>query len=166
MIYARIAAYVVAAALIFAGGWHMGGLGPAKKLADLQAQDWQGKAQAATAALVATQAQLKRLQYTDAHNQGVIKDLNNANLKTAADRDHNADLYQRLLHRPASPAAVGGGPVSAPQGGQGPPAPSGASSGDPAAGLLADATAECTRNADRLDSLSAEVTPQAYPPVH
>ena len=162
-LYLRLAAYVVVAALFTAAGWHMGGLAPKKALSDLQAQDWQGKAQAAGVALSATQKQLKDLQDTDARNAGIIKDLNDENLKTAADRDRNAGLYQRLLHRAASIPA-GGAAVPAPQGGQAASGPSGAGSSDPAAGLLADATAECTRNADRLDKLSAEIMPQAFPP--
>lgn len=162
-LYLRLAAYAVVAALLIAGGWHMGSLAPKKALADLQAQNWEGKAQAAAAALSATQSQLKNLQDTDARNAGIIKDLNDANLKTAADRDHNADLYQRLLNRP-SPRATGGAAVPAPEGGQSAPGAGGAGSGDAAAGLLADATAECTRNADRLDKLSAEVTPQLQTP--
>jgi hypothetical protein len=163
-LYLRLAAYAIVAALLVASGWHMGGLAPKKALSDLQAQDWQGKAQAAAAALATTQAQLKSLQDTDARNAGVIKELNDENLKTAAARDHNADLYQRLLNRPASPSAPGGGAVPAPEGGSGTPGAGGAGSSDPAAGLLADATAECTRNADRLDKLSAEIIPQLQTP--
>jgi hypothetical protein len=163
-LYLRLAAYALVAALLVAGGWHLGGLAPKKALADLKAQDWQGKAQAAAAALVATQAQLKDLQDTDARNAGIIKDLNDANLKTAADRDRNADLYQRLLHRAALPAPAAGPAMPAAQGGSGAAGPGGASSGDPAPGLLADATAECARNADRLDALSAQVTPQLHLP--
>ena len=163
-LYLRLAAYAAAIAACVALGWHMGGLAPKRDLATLQAQDWQGKAQAAAAALVATQGQLKTLQDTDARNAGIIKDLNDANLKTAADRDRNAGLYQRLLHRPPPSPTAGHPAVPAPEGGQPAPGPGGASGGDPAPGLLADATAECARNADRLDKLSAEVTPQLHLP--
>jgi hypothetical protein len=158
-LYLRLAAYALAIAACVALGWHMGGLGPKRDLATLQAQDWQGKAQAATAALSATQAQLKTLQDTTDRNAGIIRGLTDENIKTAAERDRNAGLYQRLLNRPPSPPAGGGAVLQAP-GGPGAGGPGGASGGDAAPGLLADATAECQRNADRLDALSAQVIPQ------
>lgn len=159
-LYLRLAAYALAAALIFGGGWHMGGLAPVKALADLKAQDWQGKAQANAAALAATQLQLKTLQDTVDRNAGIIQGLNNENLKTAAERDHNADLYRRLFNNPSGPTTARGGSVPEATGASSAAGAGGAGGGGAAAGLLADASAECKRNADRLDAASAEVIPQ------
>lgn len=159
-LYIKLAGYLVAGIACVALGWHMGGLGPKKDLATLQAQDWQGKAQAAAAALVATQVQLKALQDTDARNAGVIKELNDENLKTAADRDHNAELYRRLFHASTRPPASGGPAVPEAQSGPAAADPGAAGSSTRVVILLTDLTAECERNADRLDALSAEVKSQ------
>lgn len=153
----KLGAIVIGAGALFAGGYHLGGLGPKSDLAALQAADWQSKYQASQVALTTVQGQLAQEQKTSANNSTVIQGLTDANAKTAADRDHNADLYQRLLNRPG-PAH--GAQVSASPGGQAASSTSGTVSGDPAPGLLADATAECKRNADRLDALSAQIIPQ------
>lgn len=159
-LYLRLGAYVLAAALLVAGGWHMGGLAPKAALAALQAQDWQGKAQAAAAALAATQVQLKTLQDTVDRNAGIIQGLHDENAKTAADRDANLDLAHRLLNSAAHPASTPGAPVQKTAGGQTIAAAGGAGGDGEAAGLLADAAGECERNADRLDALIAEIAPQ------
>lgn len=162
-LYIRLAGYFAAATVCVAIGWHLGGLAPKRDLATLQAQDWQGKAQAAAAALVATQAQLKTLQDTDEHNQGVIKDLTDANTKIAADRDTQLDLAHRLLNAAKATSSTGSGAVPKAPSGQGPPGASGTAGDDRLASLLADTASECTRNANRLDALSAEITPQLGP---
>lgn len=159
MLYIKIAGGVLAAAGIFWFGWHQGALGPKRDLATLQAQDWQAKFTASQVALGAVQGQLAHEQKTAANNSTVIQGLTDANAKTAADRDHYAAMYQRLFDRPASPA-TGSLAVPAAPSGQGAPGSGGADSGSEAAGLLADARAECIRNDDRLDALSAEITPQ------
>lgn len=158
-----LAAVVVLLGGGFAAGDHWGALGPQKALSDLKAQDWQGRAQATSVALSASQAQVKTLQDTIDRNGGVIRGLTDENTKTAADRDHNAELYRRLLNRPPASGPAGGGAVPEADRGQAAAGPGGAGSGDRAVLLLTDATAECKRNADRLDALSAEVTPQTLP---
>jgi hypothetical protein len=163
-LYARLAAYAVLGAVLFGGGWYLGGLSPKRALAVLEAQDWQAKAQASDVALKATQAQLKALADADAKNAGIIKDLNDANLKTAADRDRNAALYQRLLHRPQAAPPSGSAQVPAAAAGQGASGPGGTDGADPAGELLADASAECHRNSDRLDALIEELLPQLSSP--
>jgi TolA-binding protein len=159
-LYLRLAAYLLGAAIFTATGWHMGGLAPKKALAQLQAQDWQGKAQAAAVALTATQQQLKTLQDTIDRNAGIIQGLNDENTKIAADRDANLELAHRLLNSAARAASSSGAPVQKAPGGSAAAAASGAGSDGEAAGLLADAAGECERNADRLDALIAEVKPQ------
>lgn len=159
-LYLRLGAYVLAAVLLVAGGWHMGGLAPRRDLAALQAQGWQQKAQAASAALAATQAQLKTAQATASANASTMQELQSENATIAADRDANVALAQRLLNSAARPLPAGGAAVSKAQSGSAAPAASAAGSNESAAGLLADTAAECERNADRLDALIAEVTPQ------
>lgn len=162
-LYLRLAAYVVAAGLFFGIGWRVGGLGPKASLAALQAQAWQVKQQATAAALAATTAQLQKLQAVSVNNSATIQGLQDENAKIAADRDANVALAQRLLNSAARATSSGSGSVSETKGGQPAPAAGRTSGNGSAAGLLADAAAECQRNADRLDAVSAEIIPQLGP---
>ena len=139
----------------------MGGLGPKRDLATLQAQDWQGKAQAAASALSATQAQLKTLQDTIDRNAGIIKGLNDENTKIASDRDANLELARRLLN--ASKAIPTGPTVPAATGGQPVVSTSPASSDGSLADDIASVAQECEHNANQLNALIAEVLPQLGP---
>lgn len=159
MIYIRLALYAAAAAVLLGAGWYLGGLSPKASLAALKAQGWQDKYQASQAALLATQKQLADSTATAANNARTAQDLQDENAKIAAGWASDRELAQRLLN--ASRVLPAPSPLL-PQTGGGPPAPapSGTSVDGRIGDLLANAAAECKRNAARLDAVSAQIIPQ------
>jgi hypothetical protein len=118
----------------------------ARDLAETQAKD------AALAAHKAAQ------DAADARNNAIMESLSNA----AKERDaalNDAAFARRLLAAAARPAAAGGAvPPAADQ--PGAPETGGTGQGESLGSLVAEAIGECRRNADRLDALVAEITPQ------
>lgn len=159
-LYLRLGAYALAVALCIAGGWYLGGLAPKRALAQLQAADWQAKAQATQVALTAVQNQLAAFQAVSANNVTVIQDLQNDNAKIAADRDANLQLAHRLLNLAKAPAAPGGGDV--PKAGN--LTPVAGSTSNPGAGplesLVADVADESAQCALTYNALLSQLKPQ------
>lgn len=156
----KLAAIVLAAGVVFAGGYHLGGLGPKAALSAEQAADWQAKYQASQVALSTVQGQLAQEQKTTANNSKDMKDLTDANAKIAADRDSYVQLAQRLLNSAKAAPRAGGGELPETGGGPAIAGPGPAPGDGQAAGLLADVATECLRNAAQLNSLISEITPQ------
>lgn len=158
-LYLRLAACAIAA-LFFAGaGWKLGAGHVQKELDALRAANWEQKAKGEEVARKALEQQLADATATAANNRQVMHDLQQDTVAILAKRDITIDFYRGLLadaHRFAAESA--GLPKAADR----PPAAgaSGAGSGEEVARLLADADDECARNANRLDSLSAEIRPQ------
>jgi len=159
VIYLRLAAYLAAALLFLGGGWYLGGLAPKKALAQLQAQDWQAKAQSTEVAYQAVLVELKQAQAVSANNSTIIQGLQNDNAKITASWASDRTLAQRLLNNPKAVPTLGPG---LPKASSGPAVAvaSGTSGDGSAASFLADASAECQRNAVRLNALSAQISPQ------
>lgn len=162
MIYAKLAGLLTLIVGLLATGYHFGEMPYKTKYEALQAQDWQAQAKAQEVAKNAIAAQLVQAQATSKNNADAMVNLANENAQTVADRDATLARVHRLEQLLAAAAArpAAGGGVS--QTGGGPPA-SGASGTSQDAGIetaLADAAAECTRNADRLDTLITQIRPQ------
>jgi hypothetical protein len=158
----KLVPYLAAAAVFLGIGWYAGGLQPKAALARLQASDAQTRAVEESQALKAVQAQLTQAQTIAANNSQTVEKLNAENAQVVADRDGTLARVRRLeqlLELASHPAAHGS---DLPQTGSGQPiTPASGTAGN--AGLeqlLANASDECNRNADRLDSLSAEIAPQ------
>lgn len=155
----RLSPYLIAAVLVFSGGWYAGGLQPKAALARLQATDAQTRAVEESAALKAVQAQLVEARTVAQNNAQAVEALNAQNAQIAADRDRNVELARRLLvsaNRPAPSsdpvpkAADHASPIAAS------PAPAMGSAAD----LLAGVAAECSANAAQLNALISEVKGQ------
>lgn len=125
----------------------------------LQSQDAIDRAQGEEAVRKALQTQLAQVQAAVDNNYRVTHELEEKNAAITADRDHTNLLVQRLLARAARSGPSSSG-VSQAQNQSG-AAPAGGPSGDEGlAKLLGDAHDECERNANRLDSLIAQIRPQ------
>ena len=119
---------------------------------------WQARDAADTKARDAELARQKAQQdATEARNAEILEKLNDKSKEAAAARA-DADLARRLLARATRPSA--GGDLPKAEGGPPAPAAGGAAGNEGLAGLLGDALGECRRNADRLDALIEEITPQ------
>lgn len=111
----------------------------------------------------ALQGQLEQAQATSTNNAKVIHDLQTQNATIGADRDHTNELVKRLLARAARSGPAGGSVPETPD--QRGTAPAGRAAGDDSvASLLGDTADECQRNAQRLDALIAQITPQLGAP--
>lgn len=155
----KLGALIVAAGAIFAGGYHLGGLGPKADLQALQAADWQAKFTASQVALTAVKKQLEQAAVVTQNNSKAMKDLNDANAKITAARDSNLELAQRLLNAARSAPAIG---AAVPKSGdrQPAPGPAGNPSAGPTQGLLVDAADESAQCAASYNTLLAELKSQ------
>lgn len=158
-LYLRIAAYAVAAALLFGAGFKVATWRGDARYSALQVADVTARAHGEETVRQALQKQLDTVKTTSANNAQVIGRLQDENTQIAADRDSTRLLVQRLLNRPSSPAAPDP-TVPKTSGGQPAAAAGGAGGNGTAADLLVAAAEECERNADRLDALSAQIRPQ------
>jgi hypothetical protein len=150
--------------LLGMGGWAGYHLNPyPARYQALQASDAIARAQGEEAVRTALTAQLAQAQEVTRNNQSAMVTLANQNAQTAADRDATLARVHRLeqllaLAAAAKPSAG----HSVPEAGDRPSASG--SSGDPgvdrAGELLIAARDECRRNANRLQALIAEITPQ------
>lgn len=142
----------VAAGLYFYGDWH--GTQTQKRIhtAYVAARDLR-ETEAVDKALAAQKA---AADAAEARNALILEKLNDREKELSAVAG-DRDLARRLLARAAA-AASSSVPTS--QGGQTAANPSGASSDGSLAETVAAAIGECRRNADRLDALIAEITPQ------
>lgn len=132
---------------------------------------WQGRYQSLMAADVIARAhgeeairktladQLAQAQATSKNNADALEKLQDENAHIAADRDANLLLARRLLAGQARPIAATHSLPKA-SSGQASAATSGTRQNESLAGLLVDTADECERNADRLDALIAQITPQ------
>lgn len=125
----------------------------------LQTADTQERLRGEEAMRKALQAQLDAAQATSTNNAKVIHDLQTQNATIGADRDHTNELVKRLLARAARSGPAGGSVPETPD--QRGTAPAGRAAGDDSVtSLLGDTADECQRNAQRLDALIAQITPQ------
>jgi hypothetical protein len=109
--------------------------------------------------------QLVQAQETTRNNQAAMVQLANENAQIAADRDATVARVRRLeqLLIAASRTAAGGRPVPQSNRGSDPPDASGEAGLTEVERLLVDAKEEAERNADRLDTLVTQITPQVQP---
>lgn len=159
-LYLRIAAYALAAALLFGAGFKVATWRGDARYSALQTADATTRAQGEEAVRQALQKQLDTVKATSVNNAQVIGRLQDENTQIAADRDSTRLLVQRLLNSQASPATTPGPAVPETSSGQPAPAASGAGGNGSVADFLVAAAEECERNADRLDALSAQIRPQ------
>lgn len=155
-----------AAALFGAGtytGWHANPWHG--RYQTLQTADAIARAQGEAAVRKALEAQLAQAEATSQNNANVMARLNHENAETVADRDAVVTRVRRLEQLLAAAAArpAKGSGVPQAEGGRGTAASSGEAGIDRIGELLVAARGECHRNADRLDALSAEITPQVTP---
>jgi hypothetical protein len=149
--------------LVGIGSWIGYEVNPYKtKYKDLQAADWQAKAQGEVAAKEALAKQLVQAQRVSQNNSEAMQRLNNENAQTLQDRDAVIARVHRLEQLLSAQAARAASGAQVPATGSRPgPASAG---GDPGIGrageLLIAARDECKRNASRLNALIAEVNPQ------
>jgi hypothetical protein len=162
ILYAKLAAAAAVLLALIGFGWWLGSSHWKAQYEALQAQNWQGQAQAQKDRADALQNDLKNLQATAANNAKVIHDLNEQNATAIDDRARLGMQLARVLARATRSQACGG---SVPQAASGQNAPRpGAAPGDgrPAdlPRLIADALAECKGNGRQLNALSQEIAPQ------
>lgn len=158
----KLSPYLAAAALIFGGGWYVGGLAPKAALERLQAADWQAKAQGEAAARKAVEVQLAQVQTISANNAQAVEKLNAENAQIAADHDaalarvHRLEQLLVIASRPSAPRP------DVPSAGSGSGAPSaGNPSGTPEIEeLLIAAASECEQTGNQLNALISEIRPQ------
>lgn len=157
----KVAPWLLGALALFsAGTWSGYHLNPWHgRYTALQATDAQDRAAAEAAVRRTLQAQLVRAQETTGNNANTLTRLTHENAALVADRDHTDVLVRRLLAGQARPAAPDRA-VSEALSGQFPARARGTSGDANLAKLLGDAHDECVRNADRLDALIAEISPQ------
>lgn len=156
----KLGALIVAAGAIFAGGYHLGGLGPKADLQALQAADWQSKFIASQVALAAVQGQLAQAAKVTANNSTVIQGLTDANAKITADRNANMALAGRLLNLAKAVTPAGGPGMPKAGGGQPTPSASDAASFTQVESMVVDIGDECERTANQLNALIAQLKPQ------
>jgi hypothetical protein len=155
--------YAIAAALVLALGgglsWWATDTHWQAKYEALQAADATDRSQALAKVAQAYQDQLVEAQAVSSNNSAVIGKLQNENAAIASDRDATVARVNRLLALASRPAPSAGHLPEAGSG-QGTPSPSGDAGDDGLRSLLVSAHDECERNANRLNALSAEITPQ------
>lgn len=166
MIYAKLAGILVSTIALLALGYHFGEMPYKTKYEALQRDNWEGKAKGEEAAKVVIAGQLVDLQKQIKVNADARDTLAKQNESIVADRDATVTRVRRLeqlLLVAASRPAAGSG--SMPKGNGGPTATDAGGAGGitEIEQLLVDAKEEAERNADRLDALIAEVTPQVEP---
>lgn len=156
----RVYIYAIASVVLLAigvgFGWYFGSLSSKNDLNALKAQNWQAKYVAVNTVNAKLAADLNTAKAIAAHNSEVIRDLESKTVSTESERDN----AQRLLDAARRSFATAIGSLSETHGGQPAPAAGGAPGDDALRDLLAATGAECKRNANRLDALSAEIKPQ------
>lgn len=159
MVYAKLGGILVVVIAIFAVGYHFGGMPYKMKYEALQAENWKEKAEAEIAAKVVVTGQLMALQTQAKVNADAMQNLATQNAQITRDRDVNVALARRLLNSQARSTSTG---CAVPKTADQPAAAAagGARQDDSLAQLVADVADECTRNADRLDALIAQISPQ------
>jgi hypothetical protein len=166
MIYAKLAGILLTVIGLFAVGYHFGEMPYKTKYEALQTARWEDKFNAQKVAATAIAGQLSDLQRQIQVNQNAMQTLQSQSDAVVADRDATFGRVRRLeqllvaasSRRPAGPDSVpkdDSGSAAAGAGGEG--------SLTEVEQLLVDAKEEAERNADRLDALIAEVTPQVEP---
>lgn len=158
-IYWRLLGALIIAVVIGGIGYRVGANHwEAKYRAEL-AHQWQQKAKGEETARKALEKQLADANATATNNRQVMHELQQDTVAILAKRDIAINFYRGLLANASRSRADS---LGLPKAADRPPA-AGASregSGEKIAGLLADVDAECARNANRLDALSAEIRPQ------
>jgi len=128
----------------------------------LQLADAQTRSEGEAAVRTALTQELAQAQETTHNNQSAMVILANQNAQTAADRDATVDRVRRLERLLAAEAARTAASSAVPKAGSGSPAAgtAGDEGIDRAGELLIAARDECRRNANRLQALIAEISPQ------
>lgn len=159
MTYLRIAGFAILAAILMASGYKMGArTWETKYRAELAAQ-WQQKAMGEETARKALEKQLSDAHATADNNRQVMHDLQQDAAAVVADRDNSIAFYRGLLANAARSRTSGSG-VSETSDRRPSAGASGEGSGSDVAQLLVNASEECSRNANRLDALIAQIKPQ------
>lgn len=158
-LYLRLIGYTLLTVIVFGAGFKVADWRDTGKLEALRTVDATDRANGEEAVRKDLQAKLAQVQAVSTNNADSLLRLANENATLAADRDANVALARRLLAGQAR-SIPASGVVS--QTGHQPatPASSGARQDDSLAQLVADVGDECTRNADRLDTLIAQIAPQ------
>jgi len=149
--------------LLGLGGWAGYHLNPWQaRYQALQTSDALARTQAEETVRKTLLAQLAQAQETTRNNQAAMVTLANQNAQNAADRDATIVRLHRLEQLLAAEAARTAANGGMPKTGSRPATVT--SPGDPgidrAGELLVAARDECRRNANRLQALIAEITPQ------
>jgi hypothetical protein len=157
----KFAPWLAGVLLVFCAGtytgWHMNPWESRYK--SLQASDAIERIHGEEAVRSALTAQLAQAQATSKNNADSLARLADENAEIIRDRDANLLLARRLLAGQARPTP-GSHPLPKAGSGQAPAAASGAGQNEDLASLLVDTADECERNADRLDTLIAQIRPQ------
>jgi hypothetical protein len=155
----------IAVLLGFGGyvGYHMNPY--PERYKDLVATQALDQADAEEAVRKELTAQLTQAQETTRNNQDAMIRLANANAETAADRDITVTRVHRLEQLLAAAATRTAPSGAVPQSNRGsdPPGTSGEAGLTEVERLLVDAKEEAERNANRLDTIVAQVAPQVEP---
>lgn len=159
MIYLRLAAYGLAALLLFGAGWKVASWRDSGILQARIASDATDRANAETAIRTALQAQLVAAQTTARTNAQIVENLQHENANVVAARDANLALAHRLLTRQTCPASSTHSVPETPD----QPGASGTSNpgaSDSLAGDLVAAADGYERCVNQLNALIAELKPQ------
>jgi len=159
-LYLKIAGYAIAAAALVAVGWHFGSIHWQTQYDALVAENWKQRAEGEAAARKAVEDQLREANDRNQHNSEVMSELFAKNDQTATERDLAVIRYQRLFSADKADCAARDRAANQASGNARPTTASGTESDAEKARIFADADAECTRNADRLDALIVELKPQ------
>lgn len=137
-------------------GWFLGSRVATAELAKERAAAAHQQALNDDLAIATLKTQLADSKAIAAHNSEVIRALESKTVSAESERDMATRLLDAARRtRPSASARV---PEAADR--RAAPGASGALSDEPLRDLLAAASAECKRNANRLDALRAEIKPQ------
>jgi hypothetical protein len=157
----KIAPWLAGVLVIFGAGTYTGyHVNPWQgRYTSLRAADAIERAHGEEAIRQALTAQLAQAQATSKNNADSLERLAHENAQIVADRDANMLLARRLLAGQARPPPAN---RSLPKATDQPSASGAGGTGqdESVAGLLVDTADECERNADRLDTLIAQIRPQ------
>lgn len=112
------------------------------------------------AAHEALQAQIDQQHTVDRNNEQVMNDLRKRTADAESHYDADRAFISGMLNSASKAAVPASGPLPQAHGDSGAAAASGTSGAEQVAQLCADTKAEDERNADRLDSIIAELKPQ------
>lgn len=167
VILLKFAPWIAAVLVVFGAGtytgWHANPW--AGRYKDLRAADAIERGDAEDAVRKTLTAQLAQAQATSQNNSDSMVKLANENAQIVADRDDTVARVHRLEQLLSAASRAIAASSSMPQSNRGPDPPSsgGAGSLTEVEQLLVDAREEAERNANRLDAIVTQITPQVQP---